>query len=82
MMSAAALLSSKPKPSDKDIDTAMNGNLCRCGTYLRIRRAIHVAAQYMQNQRQEAGDGVRGGLLCLEKESDELHPQDLLLGSF
>ena len=49
MMSASALLASKPKPSDKDIDNAMNGNLCRCGTYLRIRRAIHVAAQYMQS---------------------------------
>ena len=49
MMSASALLANKSKPSDKDIDTAMNGNLCRCGTYLRIRRAIHVAAQYMQS---------------------------------
>ncbi len=39
MMSAAALLARKPKPTDKDIDTAMNGNLCRCGTYLRIRAA-------------------------------------------
>ena len=47
MMSAAALLSQKPRPSDKDIDNAMNGNLCRCGTYLRIRRAIHVASQYI-----------------------------------
>ncbi|PWT98412.1 MAG: (2Fe-2S)-binding protein [Terriglobia bacterium] len=44
MMSAAALLAKNPKPSDKDIDTAMNGNLCRCGTYLRIRQAIHKAA--------------------------------------
>jgi isoquinoline 1-oxidoreductase subunit alpha len=44
MMSAAALLSSTPKPTDAQIDQAMNGNLCRCGTYLRIRRAIHVAA--------------------------------------
>ena len=44
MMSAAALLASKPNPTDKDIDTAMNGNLCRCGTYLRIRAAIHKAA--------------------------------------
>jgi isoquinoline 1-oxidoreductase subunit alpha len=45
MMSAAALLVKKPKPSDKDIDSAMNGNLCRCGTYLRIRQAIHKAAE-------------------------------------
>ena len=45
MMSAAALLAKNPKPSDKDIDTAMNGNLCRCGTYLRIRAAVHKAAE-------------------------------------
>jgi aerobic-type carbon monoxide dehydrogenase small subunit (CoxS/CutS family) len=44
-MSAAALLKQKPKPTDADIDTAMNGNLCRCGTYPRIRKAIHAAAQ-------------------------------------
>ncbi|MBV9503962.1 MAG: (2Fe-2S)-binding protein [Acidobacteriia bacterium] len=45
MMSAAALLARTPKPTDKDIDSAMNGNLCRCGTYLRIRQAIHKAAE-------------------------------------
>jgi len=45
MMSAAALLAKHSRPSDKDIDTAMNGNLCRCGTYLRIRQAIHRAAE-------------------------------------
>jgi aerobic-type carbon monoxide dehydrogenase small subunit (CoxS/CutS family) len=44
IMSAAALLSAKPKPSDADIDAAMSGNICRCGTYQRIRRAIHRAA--------------------------------------
>ncbi len=44
LMSAAALLSRKPKPTDADIDSAMNGNLCRCATYLRIRQAIHLAA--------------------------------------
>jgi isoquinoline 1-oxidoreductase alpha subunit len=44
IMSAAALLKTKPKPSDADIDTAMSGNICRCGTYQRIRRAIHRAA--------------------------------------
>ena len=44
IMSAAALLASKPKPSDADIDSAMSGNLCRCGTYTRIRSAIKVAA--------------------------------------
>jgi isoquinoline 1-oxidoreductase alpha subunit len=45
IMSAAALLMKKKKPSDADIDEAMGGNLCRCGTYMRIRRAIHRAAE-------------------------------------
>jgi isoquinoline 1-oxidoreductase alpha subunit len=44
IMSASALLASKPQPSDADIDAAMTGNLCRCGTYLRIREAIKRAA--------------------------------------
>ena len=44
IMSATALLASNPKPSDADIDTAMSGNICRCGTYNRIRAAIHRAA--------------------------------------
>ena len=44
IMSAAALLSKTPKPTDADIDSAMSGNLCRCGTYPRIREAIHRAA--------------------------------------
>jgi isoquinoline 1-oxidoreductase subunit alpha len=44
LMSAAALLTATPKPTDADIDRAMNGNLCRCGTYTRIREAIHRAA--------------------------------------
>jgi isoquinoline 1-oxidoreductase subunit alpha len=44
IMSAAALLAAKPKPTDADIDSAMTGNVCRCGTYLRIREAIHLAA--------------------------------------
>ena len=44
IMSATALLAAKPKPSDADIDAAMSGNICRCGTYQRIRRAIHRAA--------------------------------------
>jgi isoquinoline 1-oxidoreductase alpha subunit len=43
-MQAAALLSEKPKPTDVEIDEAMSGNLCRCGTYLRIRAAIKLAA--------------------------------------
>jgi isoquinoline 1-oxidoreductase alpha subunit len=45
IMSAAALLSSKPQPTDSDIDDAMSGNICRCGTYVRIREAIKQAAQ-------------------------------------
>jgi isoquinoline 1-oxidoreductase alpha subunit len=44
IMQAAALLKQKPKPTDKDIDDAMAGNICRCGTYQRIRAAIKVAA--------------------------------------
>jgi isoquinoline 1-oxidoreductase alpha subunit len=45
IMSAAVLLREKPNPTDEDIDAAMAGNLCRCGTYLRIRKAIHLAAE-------------------------------------
>jgi isoquinoline 1-oxidoreductase alpha subunit len=44
-MSASSLLSRTPRPNDTDIDRAMNGNICRCATYLRIRQAIHRAAQ-------------------------------------
>jgi isoquinoline 1-oxidoreductase subunit alpha len=44
IMSAAALLAQHPKPTDAQIDAAMDGNLCRCGTYLRVRQAIHKAA--------------------------------------
>jgi isoquinoline 1-oxidoreductase alpha subunit len=45
IMAAAALLAQRPKPTDADIDTAMNTNLCRCGTYLRIRQGIHHAVR-------------------------------------
>jgi aerobic-type carbon monoxide dehydrogenase small subunit (CoxS/CutS family) len=45
IMSAAALLARTPRPSDQQIDSAMSGNICRCGTYGRIRRAIHRAAR-------------------------------------
>jgi isoquinoline 1-oxidoreductase alpha subunit len=44
-MSASALLTSNPRPTDSDIDNAMSGNICRCGTYVRIREAIKQAAQ-------------------------------------
>jgi isoquinoline 1-oxidoreductase alpha subunit len=45
IMSASALLTSNPRPTDSDIDSAMSGNICRCGTYVRIREAIKQAAQ-------------------------------------
>ena len=45
IMSAAALLKDNPNPSDEDIDVAMNGNICRCGTYIRIKAAIKTAAE-------------------------------------
>jgi len=45
IMTAAALLSTNPKPTDAQITAAMNGNLCRCGTYLRIRQAVHRAVE-------------------------------------
>jgi len=47
VMAAAALLAQKPMPTDADIDAAMNGNLCRCGTYQRIRAAVHRAAELL-----------------------------------
>ncbi len=47
IMSAAALLDATPKPTDSQIDDAMQGNLCRCGTYWRVREAIHAAAEAM-----------------------------------
>jgi len=49
LMSASALLAKTPKPTDADIDAAMNGNICRCTTYLRIRAAIHRAAEMKEN---------------------------------
>ena len=49
IMSAAALLRANPSPSDADIDAAMSGNICRCGTYPRIRRAIHRAAELQRS---------------------------------
>ena len=51
LMSAAALLRSNPHPSDTDIDNAMSGNICRCGTYQRIRAAIHTAAKAMHQHK-------------------------------
>jgi isoquinoline 1-oxidoreductase alpha subunit len=48
VMSACALLKSNPKPTDADIDEAMAGNICRCGTYQRIREAVHKAAAKLE----------------------------------
>jgi aerobic-type carbon monoxide dehydrogenase small subunit (CoxS/CutS family) len=56
IMSAAALLARNPRPTDRDIDDAMAGNICRCGTYQRIRRAIHRAGSAMRS-----GAPRRGG---------------------
>jgi isoquinoline 1-oxidoreductase alpha subunit len=56
LMSAAALLAKTPKPTDAQIDAAMNGNLCRCATYIRIRQAIHHAADSMATQATPAGN--------------------------
>jgi isoquinoline 1-oxidoreductase alpha subunit len=51
IMSAAALLRDNPSPSDADIDAALAGNICRCGTYPRIRRAIHRAAELLREEK-------------------------------
>jgi isoquinoline 1-oxidoreductase alpha subunit len=67
IMSAAALLAKTPKPTDAQIDTAMNGNLCRCGTYLRIRKAVHHAAElasaapHKRTTPASSGSGAGGG---------------------
>ncbi|MEZ5498312.1 MAG: (2Fe-2S)-binding protein [Steroidobacteraceae bacterium] len=53
IMSAVALLADNPRPSDADINAAMSGNLCRCGTYQRIRAAIHRAAEIMGEGKSE-----------------------------
>jgi isoquinoline 1-oxidoreductase subunit alpha len=57
IMSAVALLNQKPRPTDDDIDTAMNGNICRCATYIRIRQAIHKAAAMTTTNSQAAARG-------------------------
>ncbi|WP_443938488.1 (2Fe-2S)-binding protein [Pedobacter sp. MW01-1-1] len=50
IMSAAVLLKEKPHPTDEDIDQAMSGNICRCGTHVRIRKAIHTAANKLNTK--------------------------------
>ena len=61
LMSAAALLDAKPNPTDADIDGAMNGNICRCATYLRIRQAIHRAAELKVEATQAGRPRKQGG---------------------
>jgi isoquinoline 1-oxidoreductase alpha subunit len=62
LMAAAALLAKHPKPTDADIDAAMDGNLCRCATYLRIRQAIHRAATLPTRDALPAGRSQSGAL--------------------
>lgn len=59
IMSAAALLSSNSKPSDDEIDEAMAGNYCRCGTYVRIRAAVHTAASFFNADNADNADKRR-----------------------
>lgn len=56
IVATVALLRHKPEPSDDDIDHALHGHLCRCGTYPRIRRAIHAAARLVRARDREVGD--------------------------
>jgi len=58
VMAAAALLAQKPKPTDADIDAAMSGNLCRCGTYQRIRAAVHRASELLVAESNEEASHV------------------------
>jgi isoquinoline 1-oxidoreductase subunit alpha len=73
IMSAVALLSKTPQPSDAQIDDAMTGNICRCGTYQRIRAAIHRAAE-LQNAPSRTKTGISGA-------SAQLAPSTYVAGS-
>ncbi len=59
LMSAAVLLRENSNPTDQDIDDAMSGNICRCGTYLRIRKAIHRAAEIQRTRLKPEGRNTR-----------------------
>jgi isoquinoline 1-oxidoreductase subunit alpha len=61
IMSAAALLAKTPQPTDPEIDEAMEGNLCRCGTYLRIRQAIHRAAAFSAGGAKQSAQTAKKG---------------------
>ena len=60
IMSAAALLSSNPSPSDADIDAALSGNICRCGTYVRIRSAVRRAVELLHGEKAGTGQPEKG----------------------
>jgi isoquinoline 1-oxidoreductase subunit alpha len=69
IMSAVALLNQKPRPTDDDIDGAMNGNICRCATYIRIRQAIHkAAAMTTTNTQVAAGRGGASSVFTADAE--------------
>ena len=73
IMSAAALLATKAQPSDADIDSAMKGNICRCGTYQRIRQAVHRAAQLQSAPAKSAEFGAdEGAEYALTAETVEI----------
>jgi isoquinoline 1-oxidoreductase alpha subunit len=61
MMSAAALIARNPNPDESQIDAAMNGNICRCGTYPRIRQAVRMAASLAKTGSHPSSDGAAGG---------------------
>ena len=67
MMSASALLARTPNPTDQEIDAAMTGNICRCGTYIRIREAIHKAASYASKSTAQNIQPGRNGSLELKE---------------
>lgn len=69
IMSAAALLEANPRPSDADIDAAMTGNICRCGTYQRIRAAIHRAAE-LRGTAESSNSASRQAAVANEREGE------------
>lgn len=71
IMSAAALLAKHPAPSDQDIDAAMNGNVCRCGTYVRVRQAIHKAAGMKSKKPRGNATAERASLTAIGSETGQ-----------
>ena len=78
IMTAAALLAKKPNPTDADIDNALSGHICRCGTYQRIRSAVHRAAAPQKEPVEKANSAhpLPSGRLCGERFSEQIHPRD------